>query len=305
MFQDGFVAQAVNQVVNNNGVTYFSAAANQARSSYQAPYKGGSTFMGSPVHNFAASGTDALQQITIPTGGSLRLAFQWDNPYPSITGVANSTVTSTDLDIYIFNAAGTTILASGVRDQSTGAADPWEITGTVSNTTGAPLNVNVVIVKFSGPDPGLIKWVNYGSRSIVVEYDTKSSTSFGHANAAGAIGVGAAPYFNTPVFNGATTATIEGFSSAGGTPILFNTNGSRINGITGTVRQKPEITSVDGGDNTFFGGDYEPNGKPNFFGTSAAAPHAAGVAALMKQKVPTITRNTILSTLEKYCAGYG
>ncbi len=298
MFQDGIVAQAVNQVVNNNGVTYFSAAANQARSSYQAPYKGGSTFMGSPVHNFAASGTDALQQITIPTNGTLRLAFQWDNPYPSVTGVANSTATSTDLDIYIFNAAGTTILASSERDQSTGTADPWEITGTVSNTTGAPLNVNVVIAKFSGPDPGLIKWVNYGSRTIINEYDTKSSTSFGHANAAGAIAVGATAYFQTPVFNGASTATIEGFSSAGGTPILFNMNGSRINGITGTVRQKPEITSVDGGDNTFFGQDYEPNGRPNFFGTSAAAPHAAGVAALMKQKVPAITRNTILSTLE-------
>ena len=41
MFQDGLVAQAVNQVVNNNGVTYFSSAANQARSSYQAPIKMG------------------------------------------------------------------------------------------------------------------------------------------------------------------------------------------------------------------------------------------------------------------------
>ena len=301
MFQDGIVAQAVNQVVNNNGVTYFSAAANQARSSYQAPYKSGGTFApfsGSPTHNFAASGTDNMQQITIPTGGSLRLAFQWDNPYPSVTGVANSTATATDLDIYILNSAGTSILAFSERDQSAGTADPWEITGTLSNTTGAPLNVNVVIVKFSGPDPGLIKWVNYGSRGITIEYDTKSSTSFGHANAAGAIAVGAAAYFQTPVFNGAATATIEGFSSAGGTPILFNTNGTRINGIVGTVRQKPEITSVDGGDNTFFGGDFEPNGKPNFFGTSAAAPHAAAVAALMKQKVPAITRNTILSTME-------
>ena len=165
-------------------------------------------------------------------------------------------------------------------------------------TTGAPLNVNVIIVKYAGPDPGLIKWVNYGSRTIIPEYDTKSSTTFGHANAAGAISTGATAYFDTPVFNGQPTATIETFSSAGGTPILFNTDGSRINGITGTVRQKPEITSVDGGDNTFFGGDFEGNGKPNFFGTSASAPHAAAVAALMKQKVPAITRNTILSTLQ-------
>ena len=303
MFQDGLVAQAVNQVVNNNGVTYFSAAANQARSSYQAPFKNGGTytnlsFYGTstayPTHNFAASGIDNLQQITIPTGGRIRLAFQWDNPYPSISG---GTV-ATDLDILILNSTTGAILAFGANDQTSSGVDPWEITGTYTNTTGAPVNVNVIIVKYAGPDPGLIKWVNYGSRTIVPEYDTKSSTSFGHANAAGAIGVGASAYFDTPVFNGQPTATIEGFSSAGGTPILFNTDGSRINGIVGTVRQKPEITSVDGGDNTFFGGDYEPNGKPNFFGTSAAAPHAAAVAALMKEKVPAITRNTILSVME-------
>ena len=304
MFQDGIVAQAVNQVAAG-GVTYFSSAANQARSSYQAPYKNGGTYTNAgyfgdntayPTHNFGSGTVDNLQQITIPTGGRLRLAFQWDNPYPSISG-PTAPAAITDLDILILNSTTGAILASSGRDQL-GGGDPWEITGTVTNTTGAPLNVNFVVVKYAGPDPGLIKWVNYGSRTIIPEYDTKSSTSFGHANAASCIGVGASAYFQTPVFNGAATATIEAFSSAGGTPILFNMDGSRINGITGIVRQKPDITSVDGGDNTFFGQDFEPNGKPNFFGTSAAAPHAAGVAALMKQKVPAITPATIRATLQ-------
>ena len=64
------------------------------------------------------------------------------------------------------------------------------------------------------------------------------------------------------------------------------------------MRAKPELTSVDGGDNTFFGGDYEPNGMPNFFGTSAAAPHAAAVAALMLQANNSLTPAAIKTAMQ-------
>jgi len=298
-FQDGIVAQAVDDVVTNSGVTYFSSAGNDARHSYQSAYSKG-TFLTDPTygplgyaHNF--SGGDVFQTITIPGNGVAPIVLQWDEPYPSVSGGAGA---QTDLDLLVFyNGSFIPGLSSASNNLG---GDPNEFIYLVNNSS-SPVSVELAIVKYAGPDPNFIKWVDFDNGyGITMEYDTKSSTAVGHTNSAGAISVGAARYTNTPAFNsGLTTATIEGFSSAGGTPTFFSSTGDRLNGTTGIVRQKPEITAADGGNTTFFGFDYESDGYPNFFGTSAAAPHAAGVAALMKEKGGSgLARNTILSILE-------
>jgi len=79
-------------------------------------------------------------------------------------------------------------------------------------------------------------------------------------------------------------------------PILFDTAGNRL--TIPQMRLKPEIVAPDGANTTFFGRDAEPDGFPNFFGTSAAAPHAAAVAALMIQAVPTTTPERVYEILE-------
>ncbi|QJD78739.1 putative Ig domain-containing protein [Spirosoma rhododendri] len=295
-FQDGVVAQAIDDVVTNQGVAYFSSAGNSARSSYQSQFTAsaptvfpGYSSASYTAHNFG--GGDTRQTITIGPGRTIIVSFQWDDPFFSVGG---GTGARTDMDLLVYyNGQLQTSLSSA--EENIGG-DPVEIIG-IRNNGQANLAIELVLVKYSGPNPTLVKWVNFGS-SVGIEYDTKSSTATGHPNASQCIAVGAAPYFQTPAYrNTLSTAIIENFSSAGGTPILFTKSGTRI---AQTVRQKPEIVAVDGTNTTFFypGDDYENDGFPNFFGTSAAAPHAAAVAALMKQKVSTITPAAILSTLE-------
>jgi subtilisin family serine protease len=85
-------------------------------------------------------------------------------------------------------------------------------------------------------------------------------------------------------------ACLDSFSSAGGTPILFDQAGRRL--AAPQIRVKPGVTGPDGGNTSFFffklgfnvPGSSEDDAYPNFMGTSAAAPHVAAVAALLLDK---------------------
>jgi hypothetical protein len=293
MFQDGIIAQAVNIVVGN-GAAYFSSAGNNARKSYESAYRpSGLTaiFIGGNAHDFdPGPGVDILQNVTIPVGGSASIVLQWDQPFFSVSG---GTGTRNDIDVALFNSSGTTILAASAFNNLGG--DAVEILQ--FSNPGPSTSFNIAIEKFTpagGPNPSLMKYVFFGPMAVN-EYATNSSTVYGHANAAGAEAVGAAFWGETPVF-GVNPPLLETFSSIGGTPILFNTSGGAVN----EVRAKPEIVGADGGNTTFFGSDigFDNDTFPNFFGTSASAPHAAGVAALMLERSGDITPMTVYARLE-------
>jgi subtilisin family serine protease len=65
------------------------------------------------------------------------------------------------------------------------------------------------------------------------------------------------------------------------------------------TRFKPDIAAPDGVNTTFFGVDISSDADafPNFFGTSASAPHAVAVAALMLQANPGLTPAQVLETM--------
>lgn len=283
MFQDGIIAQAVDQVVARD-VSYFSAAANQARQSYQAGFKNsGKDFISSTGVNYGKAhdfgNGDITQSVRVPAGATLLLSFQWADPFFSVSGGAGA---KTDLDVLVLINGVVQESLSGLSSNIGG--DPVEVFGL---RTTAALTVELVIVKYAGPDPQLMKYINYGSSTAVpLEYATNSSTVSGHSNATGAIAVAAAAWYNTPVFNAnITRPVVEAFSSQGGTPVFITKEGVDTGYDESKIRRKPVVTGPDGGNTTFFGSDttLDPDAFPNFFGTSAAAPHVAAVAALMQE----------------------
>jgi cytoskeletal protein CcmA (bactofilin family) len=328
MFQDDNVAQAVD-AVEAMGIPYFSAAGNEARDSYESafapgtafapgafpadpffnPFIGPFSFLGGIAHDFdPGAGVDVFQSITVPEGTGFVMSFQWDEPFFSISGGAGAT---NEVDVYVISPTGT--LASPGVPTVVGGDAGANFSGNAvevfvfANPPGSGITTfDIMIVhdniNFGGLPPGFMKYIRFdmGDGITLNEFDTKSSTVYGHPNAAGAEAVGAAFYFNTPEF-GTSPPIIEPFSSAGGTPILFDILGSPVAPIT---RLKPGIVAPDCTNTTFFiidivdpGDGSDTDVFPNFPGTSAAAPHAAAVAALMKQANPTLSPSQTFDVL--------
>ena len=299
-FQDGDVAKAVNTVVEDYGVAYFTSAGNFARNSYAADFRpiDAASIAGLPaeltsvpglvLHDFdPGPGVDVFQLATFPEGTrSFDLELQWDQPW---------TRNKSDIDVFIVNQVdgvthvkrfeGSHQLDGNPKLGSLGMALPQGVT-----------QVQFVIAHAGGVAPTYVKYLTYHP-DLHPKYATASSTIVGHANSATAAAVGASDYFRTPAYR-ESPALLADFSSWGGTPILFAEDGTRL--PAAEVREQPRFVAPHFGNTSFFVqiSDWEFDGLPNFSGTSAAAPNAAAVAALMMHLDPTLTAAEVVAALE-------
>ncbi len=294
-FMDGIVSRAINEVVAD-GAVHFSAAGNNAADSYESSFVSsgvtqsltlGGVTRSELLHDFdPGPGVDTRQRISFPSGTSTIL-FQWDDPF--ITDAPTSGGAVRDFDIYAFLPDGT-LFRGGVSSMIGG--DAFEILQ-IPLFLASP--IDIVIGLRNGTNPGgFLKYIiiNEAPAADILEYDTASATAFGHVNASGVIGVGASFYQQTPEF-GDNPAILFPSSSVGGIDILFDTDGNRL--AQPETRFAIDIVAPTGGNTTFFGsldpvgtGPFEADGFRNFFGTSAAAPHAAALAALLLQLDPSL-----------------
>ncbi len=184
---------------------------------------------------------------------------------------------TTDFNILFFDGNGAFIGATGEDNIQTGR--PVEIAQILPSQTTAGNIVQVVFARSNTPPPdpqpaSRVRYVTFTSGEPQ-EYFTFNETpiTFGHNSAAGGNGVAAYAFY--PPF------IPEGFSSPGPSIIVFDKDNNRL--PEPEVRQKPDMAAMDGANNTFFSADASQDKDvfPNFFGTSAAAPHAAAIAALV------------------------
>ncbi len=322
-FQDGPVAAAVN-AVSEAGHTYLSAAGNDNLfdgegneiASWEAPaYRDSgdcppdvrslSSFNATHCLDFnpGATATDRTFGIEVEAGETLTLDLQWAEPWLGV---------ETDLDAFLLDGEGELLTASFEDnvsgEKAGGTQQPLEILQW-KNPTGADQVVQLVVNKFAGTGEPRLKFVllQNGGGVTGVEYpksgggDVVGPTIFGHAAAASAIAVGAVPFDDS--------GEPEEYSSRGPATHYFGpvAGNKPAPGLpTPEVVSKPDVAATDCGRTTFFA--RQPKSEPGvwrFCGTSAAAPHAAGVAALMLEDKPGADAEEVRDAMAASAAGVG
>ena len=305
VFQDGLVAQAVN-AVTANGALYFSSAANSGNldSGTSGTWEGDFTPAGTnplvtsleglPVllNNFSTAASP-LSYDTLTSSPTSGVYLHWSD--------ANA-ASSNDYDLFILNSTGTTVKGFSANTQN-GTQDPFEYVQPGSNCTSTtptgycPLAGDRVVVALYDGSP---RALHIDTERATLALGTSGAT-FGHNAGASTFSM-AATYWNAAhtgakIFTGGAVDPVETFSSDGPRKIFYNPDGSSItpgnylfSTSGGVTLQKPDATGADGVSTA------TPGFLP-FFGTSAAGPHAAGIAALIKSADPALTNTQIRAIL--------
>ena len=289
MTSDNTYTQAINQILAQNpNVAIFTGAGNDNGSYWEGTYTpvsiassplSCSTATSGQSNVYAAqfgdgAGAVPYQVVTVNQAGSYPLTFAWSDPVGQnasnfeIFWTYNGTSNYTDTQSGCLSTTGsaTTLLAANVLlDHGT-------------------YNFYIATPDASLAGKFLKLWVG-GDGLTTLTPSTSGSVVSPQGFAAGVITVGAV--------NGSDGVgnNIEAFSSRGPITVYFPTQAK----IQAPTLVAPDGIKVDAA-GTYFQNFLFPDG--NFYGTSAAAPNAAAVAALIRGAFPSLTVAQMLSALE-------
>lgn len=266
-FQDGTVAQAINSA-SAKGCFHVTGAGNSGNLDAGTAGVWEGEFVpadGDPptgvegtVHDFGGANSNRVE------GLGLQLQLKWADPLGA---------SENDYDLYLFDGTLTELRARSTSSQ-TGTGDPYESI----HPHQAEVGDRLVVVKASGED----RYLRLNTLRGRLEHATDGQV-FGHFGAKNAVTAAAVDARSAGgadgVFDG--SESVEPFSSDGPRRIFFEPDGTPITpddfgADGGEVVAKPDIAAADGVSTA-------TPGLQDFHGTSAAAPHAAAIAALALQ----------------------
>ena len=291
VFQDDIVAQGVNAAVAK-GCVYFSAAGNGGNLNDETSgvWEGNYT-VGIPLvvnrmrvgimHDFSGR---RYHMNLITKDSPSAFVLHWADPLDA---------SSNDYDLYLVNNARTRVLGISTTTQN-GTQPPIE--GILSRGENHARSRLIVVKK----DRAASRYLHLNTWRGKLWSATEGQTA-GHSATANAIGVAATDATKARgaggVFDG--TESVETFSSDGPRRVFFRPDGRAItpgnfSSTGGLLLRKPDVTAADRVSTATPGFEAFP-------GTSAAAPHAAAIAALMLQAAGgprSLTRTQLLQAMQ-------
>jgi hypothetical protein len=221
---------------------------------------------GDGAHNYTP--TDEGNTFVIPAGGTVTVYLKWD-AWP---------VTGQDFDLYLVLSASNAIAAASTSDQ-TGSQPPTEALA-YTNTTGSAQTYFIGIVRWSGSAAPRLDVFALGDVAGGLEYVVPEGSLSDYASSPQSFAAAAICWQNSQ---------LEPYSSRGPT-------------VDGRV--KPDISGPDSVSSATYGA-FSGCGGSGFTGTSAAAPHAAGAAALVQAANPAFGPDQLQGFLEGRAADLG
>ena len=275
-FQDGDVADHIRKTLREYpGLIYVTVSGNFAPLHYQGSWKpGGKTSQNQTLHDFGAG--DSAVNITLLPDERLIATLQWDDPWGR---------SLTDYDLILTDTRTGEILTTSNFTQN-GTSEPFEhLVYTAEDQTSK--KVSLLIARNGQTDtPNILELFIRGVDPQGVEdafmkdpYDS----IFGHAAVEDVVTVGSVE--PAPPF------AISPDSSRGPVTIRYPST---------TKRWKPDISAPTNVNVSGAG-----NFPTTFPGTSAAAPHVAGVIAQLWSAFPDVPRDRLKQVIYETCDDLG
>ena len=289
LYQNGSATDVAISAAVAANVDYFTSAGNNGNSYYEqgfTPLATSVAGIGAVTANDFGNGSPYLS-LTIENGSTINPIFQFGQPFGSFGTGANSPTNS--LAIYLLDASGAVVASSTVNDVGVDPTQGFRFENTTSGTA-----FRLVVVQNGGtvPTGELFKLVleDGGATINSPNAGQGSGDLLGHEMLPGLNSVGAVNQATAPANGG--SPTVESFSSVGPGTELFDAQGNTLPSpvtVGEPQFEAPDATLV-GSANTNFA-------TSPFFGTSAAAPSAAAVGALVLQADPTLSTTQLTALL--------